>query len=493
MSRTNAFENGLRWWPIERQNMFTDAVFSIAATIAVANLEIKKTDPETEDFLLKTALQENIPKFVAYFACFFVISTYWGCHVRLYNLVIHSNDVLTWLNLVLLCALSFLPLTLSLWAETVSYKNYMSHFPAINLALVCFILTVTILYVFREEVSHHTNITDTHKSQRRFIIMMYAWFPTLIGVFCVYIYKLQELALSLVFLLVLLTALAVTMFERWYLGQRLLDIAFQQVQSPLPLERIEAFSDGVYAISMTLMAVQTAEKMSSHASHDKFLEIFGNSSAAYITAFGQVSVLWFIHHQLCHNIEQSNPMIQVLNTLALSCVGGVPFSTGLLQYYTNPHNFSSSHYRANEKAAVRFHCAILFLSGFYQALFWLAAIFMRVTNVDYETRADALLLFKAMVVPTISTIVYIDSLFYQHSGILFLILTITIPFIFGVANFCHRRQKSIAALFLRLSRKGKSENEGLSEEGASQYLHPGEDTYSSFSARSVQSAGQPAV
>ena len=48
---------------------------------------------------------------------------------------------------------------------------------------------------------------------------MYAWFPTLIGVFCVYIYKLQELALSLVFLLVLLTALAVTMFERWYLGE----------------------------------------------------------------------------------------------------------------------------------------------------------------------------------------------------------------------------------------------------------------------------------
>ena len=34
----------LRWWPIERQNMFTDAVFSIAATIAVANLNIKEDD-----------------------------------------------------------------------------------------------------------------------------------------------------------------------------------------------------------------------------------------------------------------------------------------------------------------------------------------------------------------------------------------------------------------------------------------------------------------
>ena len=53
-----------------------------------------------EDFLLEKALLEHIPKFVAYFACFFVISAYWGCHVRLYNLVVNSNDVLTWINLV---------------------------------------------------------------------------------------------------------------------------------------------------------------------------------------------------------------------------------------------------------------------------------------------------------------------------------------------------------------------------------------------------------
>ena len=38
----------------------------------------------------------------------------------------------------------------------------------------------------------------------------------------------------------------------------MLDIAVEQVNRPLPMERIEAFSDGVYAISLTLMAVQTA-------------------------------------------------------------------------------------------------------------------------------------------------------------------------------------------------------------------------------------------
>ena len=37
-SISHGFSDPLRWWPVERQNTFTDAVFSIAATIAVANL-----------------------------------------------------------------------------------------------------------------------------------------------------------------------------------------------------------------------------------------------------------------------------------------------------------------------------------------------------------------------------------------------------------------------------------------------------------------------
>lgn len=51
---------------------------------------------------------------------------------------------------------------------------------------------------------------------------------------------------------------------------------------------------------MNLFFISLREKMSSHSTNDKFLEIFGNSSVAYLTCFGLVSVLWFIHHQLCH-------------------------------------------------------------------------------------------------------------------------------------------------------------------------------------------------
>ncbi|KAL5262854.1 hypothetical protein ACHWQZ_G008298 [Mnemiopsis leidyi] len=431
------------WVATERQTMFSDAVFSIVATIMVVTIEISESELSEDSFLLKKALLDHIPKFVAYFACFFVISAYWGCHVRLFNLVVNSNDVLTWLNLLLLCVLSFLPLTLSLWAVAASYRDYMSHFPSVNLGLACLIFTGTIFYVFRERAAHHTHITLSEKTRRRFIILLYAWFPTLIGLFCIYVYKLAEFALCVVFILVLLTAVVITRFERWYLGHRLLDIAVEQVNSPLPMERIEAFSDGVYAISMTLMAVQTAEKMSSNTTNEKFLEIFSNSSVAYLTCFGLVSILWFVHHQLCHNIQQSNPMIQTLNTVALSFVGGLPFSSGLIQHYANPQSFNTLNYRLNEEVSVQFHCLVLFFSGFFQALMWLAAIFMRVTSVNYGSYADSLLLFKAMVVPTVSCILYLYSIIYQHSSTLFLGLTTLIPFIFAGANYCHRRRHSL--------------------------------------------------
>lgn len=49
------------------------------------------------------------------------------------------------------------------------------------------------------------------------------------------------------------------------------------------------------------------------------------------------------------SIEQSNPMIQTLNTLALSFVGGVPFSSTLLQHYANPHSYGSKNYEINEQ------------------------------------------------------------------------------------------------------------------------------------------------
>ena len=60
------------------------------------------------------------------------------------------------------------------------------------------------------------------------------------------------------------------------------------------------------------------------------------------------------------------------------------------------------------------------------------------TSVNYGSYADALLLFKAMVVPTVSCVLYIYSIVYQHSSALFLALTSLTPFLFAVS--CPFRQ-----------------------------------------------------
>lgn len=41
-SISSQYADPVRWWPVDRQNMFTDAVFSIIATIAIANLGLKE-------------------------------------------------------------------------------------------------------------------------------------------------------------------------------------------------------------------------------------------------------------------------------------------------------------------------------------------------------------------------------------------------------------------------------------------------------------------
>ena len=78
---------------------------------------------------------------------------------------------------------------------------------------------VAMFYFFAAAVFPRSSNNDVQfQTRRRFIILLYAWFPTLIGLFCIYVYKLAELALCVVFILVLLTAVVITRFERWYLG-----------------------------------------------------------------------------------------------------------------------------------------------------------------------------------------------------------------------------------------------------------------------------------
>jgi uncharacterized membrane protein len=100
--------------------------------------------------------------------------------------------------------------------------------------------------------------------------------------------------------------------------------------------RIEAFSDGVFAIAITLLVIEI--KIPSHEYVDRvglmlaLLEIWP-SYLAYLTSFLTILVIWVHHHWIFSLINKYDHGLFYLNGLLLLFVTFIPFPTALLSEY----------------------------------------------------------------------------------------------------------------------------------------------------------------
>ena len=95
--------------------------------------------------------------------------------------------------------------------------------------------------------------------------------------------------------------------------------------------RLEAFSDGVFAIAATLLILNVSVD-SAKALPDELLRIWP-SYVAYAVAFVTIGVVWANHHTMMAQISHVNRTFLVLNTLFLTVVAFFPFPTHLLSEY----------------------------------------------------------------------------------------------------------------------------------------------------------------
>src|SRR5947209_1879099 len=95
--------------------------------------------------------------------------------------------------------------------------------------------------------------------------------------------------------------------------------------------RVEAFSDGVFAIAITLLVLTIAEPSSSgyrnlgHQLWDRW-----PSLAAYVVSFALIGIMWLNHHSLFSNFERIDRPLVYLNQLLLLTVVFLPYPTGVL-------------------------------------------------------------------------------------------------------------------------------------------------------------------
>src|SRR5437899_1855756 len=94
--------------------------------------------------------------------------------------------------------------------------------------------------------------------------------------------------------------------------------------------RIEAFSDGVFAIAITLLILEIKVPGLQQGRLAGALLRQWPSYLAFLLSFVYIGIMWMNHHRMFTHIRRSNDTLLLLNLLLLLGVTVVPFPTAVL-------------------------------------------------------------------------------------------------------------------------------------------------------------------
>lgn len=97
--------------------------------------------------------------------------------------------------------------------------------------------------------------------------------------------------------------------------------------------RAEAFSDGVFAIAITLLVLEIDVPAPGSGSLGRELLAQWPSYAAYVVSFLTIGIIWINHHAMFRRLRVVDHSTLVWNLLLLMSVGVLPFTTALMAAY----------------------------------------------------------------------------------------------------------------------------------------------------------------
>ena len=96
--------------------------------------------------------------------------------------------------------------------------------------------------------------------------------------------------------------------------------------------RLEAFSDGVFAIAATLLVLELRVPSDTTDLSGALLRLWP-AYAAYLVSFLTIGIIWVNHHTLLAHCRRVDRRFLYLNLMLLIAVGIVPFPTALVGQY----------------------------------------------------------------------------------------------------------------------------------------------------------------
>jgi len=129
--------------------------------------------------------------------------------------------------------------------------------------------------------------------------------------------------------------------------------------------RVEAFSDGVFAIAITLLVLEFKVPRLGHAASgaqlwDSLRDLWP-SLVAFVGSFAAILIMWINHHGLFRMVQRVDTPFLYVNGLMLMLVSFVPFPTAVLAEYLG---------HEGEGMAAAFYCGTFVLVSLTFQLWW---------------------------------------------------------------------------------------------------------------------------
>ncbi len=126
--------------------------------------------------------------------------------------------------------------------------------------------------------------------------------------------------------------------------------------------RIEAFSDGVLAIAITLLVLDLNVPEADFDHLWRGIADQWPSYLAYATSFITIGGIWLVHHGIFRRLAQADAMVTRLNLLLLMVVSFLPFPTKVVA--------EALDVGTSERAAVIFYGLVLLASSVVITVIW---------------------------------------------------------------------------------------------------------------------------
>ena len=398
----------------DRLEAYSDAVFAIVGTILVAYLQHIVPTIDDQGVSVRQRAINSISLFTVYHFTFIHVTIIWLNHSRIFGIIARVNDVLIWLNMLLLYVVSFVPLTFGVLAEHKdTYHGILV--PSTTLVTVNIIMIVIVWYAFRKAKFLHMDLPENHCTLVKRIMFSNLFFGPFFAVLAIGLGSVNMVVGQVLFCLstVMLVVPRLVVYVVWKVRRREVDSELTQALGIyVPKERIEFFTDGIYAIVATLVILDiTVDGIPSRELVDK--EFNGSliralfdrrlQYVAHFTTFLVISLLWFVHHSLFNFVRQLNPLMLVVHLCSCSLIGVIPSVIEVLS------NFFGSVSGENEAVSIRLAAMIIVATSILQLVFLSLMYFTDTECVDpivFHSSSSLHLFLKAMVIPVTCTIAY---------------------------------------------------------------------------------------